>query len=374
MTSTIPSDPLATDNVRPLAWSGGDVAKDSFDAAVWLPLEEDRDRAMRDVPVKTFPRTRDGVDAFLHWADGLLADSVAAGGGPVPSLRVVMEATGSYSTELAVWMLAARPCLAPAVINPLTARDFARSLNLRNKTDKCDARALARYGAERRPVAYEPLSPEQAQLRCLSRRRQAVIEMRVAEENRLSEPIDSPWVLKTTKAHIRSLLKAEKDIEREMKKVLAKAPDLQRDCEAIDGVYGIGFVTAVAVVAELGDLRRFERARQLTAFAGLSPRREESGTTIRKPGRLCKKGSSRVRKALYFPAITAIRGDTDLADLYHRLLARGKTKKAALGTVMRKLLVVMRAILITGKPYQKRHRAACGKLRGKLAQQEQIPA
>lgn len=176
--------------------------------------------------------------------------------------------------------------------------------------------------------------------------------MRISEENPLRDPIESPWVLKTLKAHIRSLLKAEKAIEKkEMKKVLAKAPDLRGDCEALDGVYAIGFLTAAAIVAELGDLRRFERARQLTAFARHSLRRQESGTSVHKPGRLCKKGSSRVRAALYMPADTPIRGDTDLADLSYRLLPRGKSKTAALAAVMRKLVVVMRAILVSGKPY-----------------------
>lgn len=98
------------------------------------------------------------------------------------------------------------------------------------------------------------------------------------------------------------------------------------------------------------------RARQLTAFAGVSPRHEESGTSVRKRTRMSKQGSSRIRRTLYMSAMTVIRGDSDLADFYHRLLDEKKTEMAALGAVMRKLLVVMRAILISGEPYVKHYR------------------
>lgn len=359
MSSSTLADLFATANVapRPAAWAGCDVAKATFDAAVGLPAEDGQPPDARNFPVKTFPRAPEGVAAFLAWADGLLA---AAGDEP-RALRVVMEATGSYSAELAVWMADARPALGPAVVNPCTAHAFAASLDPRARTDKTDARALARYGLERRPAAHEPLSPEQAELRSLSRYRLTVIETRVAEEHRAAEPNASPFVVKTLKAHIQKLRRTEAAIEKQMKKVLAKMADLARDGETLQTIHGVGFITAVTVLAELGDLRRFEKARQLTAFSGVTPRIKESGATVAKRPRLCKQGSSWARRALYMAALTVVRGDSDLADAYKRLVARGKPKKAALGVVMRKLLVVMRAIVISGKPYQNHHRPACGK-------------
>jgi transposase len=361
MNSATAPESVATDIASPTAWGGCDVGDDTFDAGLWFPLAEGRQREMKDVPVETFPRTPEGVAAFLVWADALI-DRHAAAGGPRCLLRVVMEATGSYSLQLSVWMLAARPSLAPAIINPKKARKYIDSLGMRNKTDRGDARGLSRYGAERCPVAYEPLTPEQAELRSLSRYRHSVIEMRVAEENRLRDPIESPWVRKTIEKRIKALRKEEKALEEEMKKVLAKASDLKRDCDLIDTVYGVGFITAVTVIAELGDLRRFMRARQLTAFSGLTTRMEHSGTSVHRPGHLCKFGSDWVRRALYMPAMVAIGGDTDLAAFYKALIARGKSKMSALGAVMRKMLVVMRAVVISGKPYEKHHVSACGKV------------
>jgi transposase len=349
-------------------WCGCDVAKATFEVALLLPVQEERPFTMKDMPVRTFQRTREGVREFLAWADELLEPS---GEGPSP-LRVVMEATGKYSIELAIWMSAERRSLSPAIINPQTARAFTESLSLRNKTDKTDARALAIYGVERRPVAYEPPSRELSELRSLSRHRQSVIEIRVAEENRLKETNDSPLVRQMLKRHIAQLRRDEGRLEKEMKKVIDKMPQLKRDAQATDQIDGVGFITAVTVLAEVGDLRRFEKARQLSAFSGISPRQNRSGQSVHHKTRMSKKGSSRVRKALYMPAMAAIRGHNDLADCYHRLLAQGKPKKAALGAVMRKLLLLMRAILISGQEYQKHYRRPCGKLLKKSLKTELI--
>jgi len=341
-----------------MAWAGCDVAKASFEAALWWPSPEGLPRPVGKLPVASFPRSRAGVEQFLAWAEGHLQ---AALGEETPSWRVVMEATGKYSTELAIWLTAARPSTAPAILNPRTAHAFTESLALRNKTDRTDARALALYGAERAPAAYEPPTPERARLRDLSRYRQALVQARVAEENRAAEGSTSPTVRQIQQRRIRQLQRDIARLETAMHRALDQLPDLQRDARQLDGLYGIGFLTAVTVLAELGDLRRFHKGRQLTAFSGLSPRHVASGTSVRKRSRLSKQGSSRVRAALYMPALAVIRGDNDLALLYHRLVAQGKKPKAALAVVMRKLLLLMRAVLISGQPYQP-HFRPCGQL------------
>ena len=101
---------------------------------------------------------------------------------------------------------------------------------------------------------------------------------------------------------------------------------------------------ATTVLVEMGDLRRFTRSRQLTAFAGLSPKRKESGTSVHGKTRMCKQGSGRVRAELYMAAGCAARFNPDMKATYENLLAHGKEKRAALGAVMRKLLVLMRAV------------------------------
>jgi transposase len=345
-------------------WCGCDVAKASFEAAIRVPAHDEPPCSMQAMEQSAFERTREGVREFLNWADQVL-EPFATDEQGLSALRVVMEATGKYSLELALWMTEERASLSPAIINPQTARAFARSLSLRNKTDKTDARALAIYGFERRPVAYEPASRELSQLRLLSRHRQRVIEMRVSEENRLQEPNDSPLVRKMLTRHIAQLRRDEKRLEEEMKKIIDSIPWLKRDAQAMDHIYGVGFITASSLLAELGDLRRFKKARQLSACGGISPRQHRSGQSVHHKTRMSKKGSSYVRKALYMPAMAAIGGDNDLAHFYYRLIHQGNPKKVALGAVMRKLLLTMRAILISGEPYQKHYRKPCGKLMDK---------
>ena len=136
-----------------------------------------------------------------------------------------------------------------------------------------------------------------------------------------------------------------------MKRVVEAAPQIKHDIELLKSIYGVGFIVAVVIIAELGDLRRFGKARQLTAFAGVSPRIYQSGTSVSGRPRMCKKGNPRVRHVLYLSALVTIRGSNDLQRTYQRLLKEGKSPMAAIGAVMRKLLILMRALLITENTY-----------------------
>ena len=344
------SDAVSTPAV---VWAGLDVGKAMFDAAVCVGGPGDY--ALRDLPVQTFARTAQGASAFIQWLDQLLDRPDR----PV-IVRAVMEATGKYSQELAAWLSAQRPTLAPAIINPQQACAFTKSLFLRNFTDKIAARSLACYGMERRPAPYIPLTPEQAALRDLSRYRETLVAMRVAQENRIAEGSESPYVRQAQKRILASFKRQIASADKELRKQAAAAASVQRDARLLQSIDGVGFLTAVTILAELGNLRRFERGRQLSAFAGVSPRNIQSGTSVSKRPRMCKKGAPRLRRILYLSAMVAIRGDNDLSATYQHLIAQGKSRMAALGAVMRKLLLVMRAVLISGKPYDPHH-ARCGK-------------
>lgn len=328
-------------------WSGIDVAKATFDAAWVRAGQHYPGTKLREIPATSFARTPEGVDEFLAWLDQLGQHDQAQQCG-----RICMEATGRYSAELTGWLLDKRPSLEPAIVNPARTSAFIKSMGLRNKTDKLEARALGFYGVERRPAPYEPLTPKRAELRQLSRYRDALVEQKVAESNRADEFVASQAVQRLQNKRIRLLEKDIARVEAAMRAIVREDPELGRDVKLLTTIYGVGFITAVAVLAELGDLRRFKRARQLSAFAGVSPRVIQSGTSISGRPRMCKQGNSRARQALYLAAMTAIRGQSDLQATYCRLVEHGKAPKLALGAVMRKLLVIMRAILISGKPYK----------------------
>lgn len=327
-------------------WVGADVAKQTFDAALVRPGQHYPSTPLREVPVATFARSIDGVSEFLSW----LAGQVRGVSSAVPA-RMVMEATGSYSVELAGWINEQCPALAPAIANPRQTSAYLDSMQLRNKTDRVEARALAFYGAERRPAPYETLSPEWLELRALSRHRDTLVDEKVREQNRSQEPFTSKLLASLRKRHLAQLKRDIAKIEARVKDVIETTPSLNQDMELLRSIPGVAFITSTVVLAELGDLRRFSRARQATAFAGLTPRRTQSGTSVNAPAVLCKRGNPRIRHALYMAAMVAIRLRGPLKDFYDRLTAKAMNGKAALCAVMRKMLTMMRAILIHRTPY-----------------------
>ena len=338
--ATVKSEPL---------WSGVDVSKEWFDAALWPAGHSLAASQMRDLPTRRFARTREGARAFLEWAEQRL--------GATP--RVVMEATGSYSPQLAVWLLAERPASRPAIINPKTAMDVISALDPRNQTDAMAARALARYGMERAPSPYEPLTPERAALRELTRYRLVVVEQRQAQQMRLQEAGQVALVKQMIRADIARLKRQEKKLDEAIRAHIRSIPAMAQDIALLRTIYGVDWIVSATVLAELGDLRRFATARQLSAFAGTATGRKESGKSVRKRAKVCKRGSPAARRVLCMAARCAVRGDNDWADDYRRLVAAGKTKRAAEAAIARKMLVTMRAILISRKPYERHYAAAC---------------
>jgi len=327
-----------------LHWVGVDVAKATFDAAVVCSHQHYPDTPLGKIPVHTFERSLQGVARFLAWLDAFEHEEDAC--------RVIMEATGRYSTELAVWMLEQRPSLRPAIVNPYRTAAFIKSMGVRNKTDSLEARALGFYGVERSPMPYEPPSPERRELRELSRWRDYLVCERTRLKNKAKENQDSPYVAKMHHKRLRLLTADIQRVEGEMHDLVAQHPPLAHDIQLITTIYGIAFINAAMILAELGDLRRFTRARQLTAFAGMSPKHHQSGSSIHRRSRLCKQGNPRVRKGLYLSAMVAIRGNNQFRDTYQKLIALGKPKMVALIAVMRKILTVIRIMLIKNQPFK----------------------
>jgi transposase len=336
------------------AWAGLDVAKATFDAALYFGLEPDaRPRSLKDLPTASFPRNPEGVGAFCAWADEQLRKHCERRSLPeAPPLRALMEATGRYSIELSAWLVEARPQLRPAIVDPKAVHDFIKSLRVRNITDRIAARALSRFGFERKPEPQAPHAPEFAELRELSRQRDFIVQTLVAARNRALENTPSKTSATIQKQMIRNLEKSLERIEKAISKHIAKHSEIAKTVQRLQTIPGVGLWTSVVVLAELGDITRFKRSRQLGAFAGLSPRQHDSGTSVRKRPRLCKQGSTRVRQGLYLSALAAIRKDTTMHRFYLNLVENHKPKMVAIGAVMRKQLILMRSLLLNGTDYQ----------------------
>ncbi len=343
-------------------WAGLDVSKDTFDAGLVLNGELGDTPKLRDIAAGRFARSPQGVDAFVAWLDESRGEIEGA-------VRCVMETTGRYSTELAIWLIEARPALAPAIVHAKHASEFIKSLGMRNHTDALAARALALFGLQRQPNAYEPPSKNERKLREVCRLRHSLVAQRTAMKNQAQESTESAYVVRAIKTMISHFTRKIMQAQAEMKRLVAAMPAVREDVARFETIYGVGFITATVVRAELGDLDRFGEARQLSAHAGLNPCVRQSGTSVHPKTRMSKQGNPRVRQALYMAATTAVRGDNDFAHDYHRLLERGKAHKAALGAVMRKMLLVMRTLKIHKtiyEPKRKNKGRRCGKPCGKL--------
>jgi transposase len=260
-----------------------------------------------------------------------------------------LEATGTYSEALAAYLHDAGHTV--SVVNPAAIKASAQSVLSRTKTDRVDAALIASFCAERRPAAWRPPAPEVRELQALVRRLEALREMRTAEANRLSSGITVEAVRASVEEVIAHLDEQLRRTERLSRDHIDSHRGLRRQRELLDTIPGIGEATAAALLAEVPDIRRYRSARQVAAFAGLAPRERQSGGSVRGRVRLSKIGNARLRRALYFPAVTALRGSPFFQSWAEGLRQRGKSKMAVIGAVMRKLVHLAYGVLKSGKPF-----------------------
>jgi transposase len=334
-----------------VCWIGLDVAAETFDACIAPPVCERPITlsVIRQWNVTGLARTREGAAKLL-----VLCEQASPG----QALHVVMEATGSYSRQLALWLLELAPQLRLSIVNPRRIRDFGRSLGQRNKNDKIDARLVACYGLERQPKPWQPDSPQRAALRDLSRLRERLQEQHTANQNMLSELGRSCLPAKAKAAAIEALQIVQESLGEQVEKLqkaIASAVDsdpiLQAHVAAADSVPGVGKIVAWGLIGEIGDFSRFQSRRQLETFAGVSVKVRQSGKRLNRAAGLTREGSRHIRRLLYLAAMAAVRGKNALSRHYKQLIARGKIRKVALGSVMRMILRLVRHVIIHDQAY-----------------------
>ncbi|MGB7063421.1 MAG: IS110 family transposase [Candidatus Zixiibacteriota bacterium] len=252
---------------------------------------------------------------------------------------IVMEATGGLEVPVAAELVAA--ALPVTVVNPRQVRDFARAMGILAKTDAIDARVLALFAEKVRPESRPLPDARLRALRELVTRRQQLVEMRTMESNRRrmlrSERASASirLLLDTIQTEIRNL-------DREIKKHITKSPVWQEKTDLLKSAPGIGNTTTSLLVAALPELGALNR-RQIASLAGLAPMNRDSGTL--RGHRTIIGGRRMVRTALYMPTISAIRFNPLIRQFYQRLRASGKPPKVAITACMRKLLILLNAIV-----------------------------
>jgi transposase len=288
---------------------------------------------------KVFANNPDGFSQLSEWLEKQGAGRVHA----------CLEATGAYGDSLAAHLHEQGHTV--SVVNPAAIKAYAQSRLSRTKTDRVDAALIAGFCSERRPPEWQPPAPELRELQALVRRLDSLVEMRTMEENRLSSGVTVEAIRESVEGHIAYLAEQIKRTEALIRDHIDRHPGLKRQHELLDSIPGIGETTAAALLAEVPDIKEYRSARQVAAFAGLVPRERQSGSSVRGRVRLSKIGNARLRKALYFPAVTALRCSPFFQAWAEGLRQRGKSKMAVIGAAMRKLMHLAYGVLKTGKPF-----------------------
>jgi len=268
--------------------------------------------------------------------------------------RVCLEASGNYSLDLAL-TLQAHSQVEISVVNPRRARRFAESLGERSKTDPVDARVLCEYAMRMRWVPWVPPSLAALRLRGITRAIEDLVAMQTQEKNRQHSLLASralpALVIRELEQHLRYLQLRITRLRREALRLIARHPELNRRFHLMLTTRGIGETSALQILGELAVLPDTLDARQWVAFSGLDPKQFTSGTSVEKKPRISRGGSRHLRRALYMPALVAIRHEPFVRGFYQRLLRRGKAPLQAVVAVMRKLLHAFFAMFRLDQPY-----------------------
>lgn len=315
----------------PASVVGVDIAKATFDTA--CPLDNGRYRTRAKLP-----NTPAGFTQYAQWLSKHAA----------PDAWVVMEATGVYHEALATDLHARgyRVC----VVNPYQIKAYAQSELSRTKTDRTDAKLIARFaqGHVQTLRAWVPDTPAQRTVRELVRRLEDLKRMRQMECNRLE--LAHPAVQGSLHTLIATFNAQIKATERAIAEHIDNDPDLRQRCKRLCTIDGIGTTTAHLILAELGDLQRFDDAKAVVAFTGLNPALRQSGK-YQGQVHISKIGCAALRKGLYMPAVVALSKNAPIRAQAARLRARGKPGKVIVCAAMRKLLHIIYGVLRSGTDF-----------------------
>jgi transposase len=309
---------------------GLDIAKAKFDAQVLAHGKGQH---------KVFENTPKGFEALLAWLKKLDIERVHA----------CLEASGGYGDALAEFLYQAKHVI--SIVNPTRIKGHALSQMRRHKNDRLDAEVIRDFCDKHRPAAWQPPSPESKALRELVRCYDAELQAQSACKNRLH----SPNISDLLKAHLQRELDFHKQqlktLQQHIKALFEQHPQLARQRDLLVSIPGIGARTATTLLAEIMDVSRFDSARSLAANIGVTPRERSSGTSTNAKPRMSKVGNARLRAALWWPAVQAMRHNPIVVAFIKRLRSTHPTGKVLIVAAMHKLMHLAYGVLNNDRPF-----------------------
>jgi len=285
-------------------------------------------------------------DAFTYQNDANSIEKLVRRLRKVAPKVIVMEASGGFEIPLAAELGAAN--LPLAIVNPRQVRDFARGIGKLAKTDAIDAYVLANF-AQTNKIEPRPLPSEEEQLiKDLVRRRQQLISLRATEKNRLHRVRSKP-VRESILVVIQTLDEQIRNIDHDLDNILRSSPLWREKEDLLKSFSGVGPVTARTLLALLPELGKANR-QQIAALVGLAPLNRDSGKM--RGTRMIAGGRTDVRNALYMAAVSASKHNSTIKAFYERLRQAGKPAKVALTACMRRMLVILNAMIKAKRPFE----------------------
>ncbi len=314
---------------------GMDVSKDSISACF---SQQEVGKPFHILSSKTFPSNASGLRQIHEWITRQRREPAA--------LHLMMEATGVYYEELAYFLQEKgyRVC----VMLPNKTSAFAKSLDYKSKTDKVDAKKLAQMSLERDLPKWEPPSSTMLKIKRLCRERAELLDEKIAFGNRLhaKKHAHAPEKssLKRADNAIKFLQKQIQQTNAAIVEAVAADAQIKEKIDKVCSIIGVQITTAATIVSEANGFVLFKNKAQLVSYAGYDVVECESGTSIKGATKISKKGNYRIRKALHFPALVAIKHESDMKNIYDRVFDKTKIKMKAAVAVQRKLLVLIYTI------------------------------
>lgn len=311
---------------------GIDISKSSFTACVCRKLITGEVQMSQ---VEEFENNKNGFNRLIKWSRKITINTA--------EVLFLMEATGIYYEGIAYHLHKLN--LPISVILPNKVKHYAKSLNIKTKTDIVDARVIAHMGAERQLPLWQPPAIIFKQLRDLTRLYTDLKQERTVYLNRLesenASAIKMTFVINSNRSILKELEKQIGKCEKEIEKKLFSEDWLAEKVKKLMTIKGVGLITLAITIAETQGFALIKSRKQLASYAGYDIVQRESGTSVKGKTRISKKGNSRIRASMYFPALVAARHNPDLKEDYRRINVGKASKMVGVTALQRKILLLI---------------------------------
>lgn len=324
---------------------GIDISKDSIHAC-FAYLNEDI--SINFSTVRQFSNDENGFVELLKWTKSHIQTNTSA--------KYLMEATGVYYEHLS-YFLHKKHCK-QHVILPNKSKNFFKSLNIKTKTDSTDAKYLAQLGLERNFSDWQPPVSFFKQLRSLTRYYYQLQDDLTVNKNQLHSfeySKDTNKFVTKSKKQIIDMLTKQMEKTLEVIKELISDEEYAEKFKCIRSITGVGLKTAATIVAETQGFHLIRNRKQLVSFAGYDVSKNQSGTSVNGAERISKKGNKFIRKALHFPALSAVRASAEFDKFFNRIYGKRHIKMIGYVAVQRKMLLLIYALWTKNEMYDENH-------------------